>query len=270
MHKTCVLKTMKIKTFVVGYILALAIFLFAQRHTPATANSSLHAVIDLTHTISASNPAYENSKKPLFEAKTSATIEKDGYFGREISLPEHFGTHIDAPAHFVHGLWTVDQIPPERLRAPLVVLDIRSKAGNDADYQVSIDDISDWEKTNGQIPQGAVVVARTGWESRWNSSVRYRNADAKGILHFPGYSLEAARFLVEGRTVIGLGIDTLSIDYGPSKDFPVHKYTLSHSLYHLENVGNLGVVPPAGATVVVAPMKLEGGSGGPVRVLAMK
>jgi kynurenine formamidase len=270
MHEIRVFKKMKIKTFVVGYILALAIFLFAQRHTTATTNSTLHAVIDLTHTVSGSNPAYENSKKPLYEARTSATIEKDGYFGREISLPEHFGTHIDAPAHFVRGLWTVDQIPAERLRAALVVLDVRNKAEKDADYQVSIDDISDWEKANGQIPQGAVVIARTGWESRWNASTRYRNADAKGVLHFPGYSLEAARFLVEGRTVIGLGIDTLSIDYGPSKDFPVHKYTLSHSLYHLENVANLGVVPPVGATVVVAPMKLEGGSGGPVRILAMK
>src|SRR5262249_15712302 len=234
----------------------------------AVPSAALHAVIDLTHTVGETNPAYENSAKPLFEAKTSATIEKDGYFSREISLPEHFGTHIDAPAHFAPGLWTVDQIPAERLRAALAVLDVRSKAEQNADYQISIDDISEYEKANGQIPQGAVVIARTGWESRWNSSVRYRNADARGTLHFPGYSLEAARFLVEGRNVIGLGIDTLSIDYGPSKDFPVHKYTLSHSLYHLENVGNLGVVPPTGSTVVVAPIKLEGGSGGPVRVLA--
>jgi kynurenine formamidase len=270
MHKVRVFKEMKIKTFVVGYVLALAIFLFAQRHTTGSPDFGPRAVIDLTHTVGAKNPAYENSKKPLFEAKTTETIEKDGYFGREISLPEHFGTHIDAPAHFAAGLWTVDQIPSERLRAPLVVLDVRSKAEKDADYQISIDDISEWEKTNGQIPQGAVVMARTGWDSRWNSTGKYRNADAKGVLHFPGYSLEAARFLVEGRTVIGLGIDTLSIDYGPSKDFPVHKYTLSHSLYHLENVANLGVVPPVGITVVVAPMKLEGGSGGPVRILAMK
>jgi kynurenine formamidase len=265
-----VVKKMKIKTFVVGYILALAIFLFAQRHTPAAPNSGPHAVIDLTHAVSAANPGYENSSKPQFEAKTTATIEKDGYFAREISLPEHFGTHIDAPAHFVRGLWTVDQIPAERLKAALVVLDVRSKAENNADYQVGIDDISDWEKVNGQIPQGAVVLARTGWESRWNQASRYRNADSKGTLHFPGYSMEAARFLVEGRTVIGLGIDTLSIDYGPSKDFPVHKYTLSHSLYHLENVANLGLVPAVGETVIVAPMKLEGGSGGPVRLLAMK
>ena len=130
-------------------------------------------------------------------------------------------------------------------------------------------DIADWEKEHGQIPQAAVVVTRTGWESRWNSPKTYRNAEPKGTLHFPGYSQDAARFLVEGRNVIGLGIDTLSIDYGPSKDFPVHKYTLSHSLYHLENVANLAHVPPSGATLLVAPIKLEGGSGGPVRILAL-
>src|SRR5262249_18873368 len=99
-HKAYVFKKMKIKKFVVGYIMALAIFLFAQRHTEAVPSAALHAVIDLTHTVGENNPAYENSAKPLFEAKTSATIEKDGYFSREISLPEHFGTHIDAPAHF--------------------------------------------------------------------------------------------------------------------------------------------------------------------------
>ncbi len=97
----------------------------------------------------------------------------------------------------------------------------------------------------------------------------YRNADDKGVMHFPGYSQEAAKFLVEARNVLGLGIDTLSIDYGPSKDFPVHHYTLAHSLYHLENVANLDHAPPHGGIVVVAPAKLEGGSGAPVRILAL-
>jgi len=269
MGKLTIFGRMKIKTFVIGYILALAIFVFAQRHTIASPLSGSNAVVDLTHTVGPENPTYEPSQKAAFHIKTVATVEKDSYFAREICLPEHFGTHIDAPAHFAHGLWTVDQIPAERLRAPLVILDVRNKADHNADYQISPDDIAEWEKVNGQIPQGSVVIARTGWESRWNSANAYRNPDAKGVLHFPGYSEEAARFLVEGRNVIGLGIDTLSIDYGPSKDYAVHKYTLSHSLYHLENVTNLGEAPAAGALVVVAPMKIEGGSGGPVRVLAM-
>jgi kynurenine formamidase len=259
----------KLKTFVIGYVLALALFLFAQRHTPP-AQAGVSSVVDLTHAINGRVPTYEPGEHSSYRVKTVATIEKGGYFAREICLPEHFGTHIDAPAHFARGLWTVDQIPAERLLAPLAVLDVRAKVSRDSDYQVNVDDIADWEKANGQIPQGAVVIAHTGWESHWDSAKEYRNADAKGVMHFPGFSLEAARFLVEGRNAVGLGIDTLSIDYGPSQDFPVHKYTLAHSLYHLENVANLGLVPPAGATVVVAPAKLEGGSGGPVRILALK
>jgi kynurenine formamidase len=260
---------MRLKTFIVGYIVAVAVFLFAQRHNAASAPSVFGTPIDLTHIINGKIPAYEPEQNSAFRMKTVATVAKDSYFAREFSMPEHYGTHIDAPAHFIAGLWTVDQIPTERLLAPLVVLDVESKAKQTADYQVSPDDVADWEKAHGQIPQGAVVVTRTGWESRWNSPSEYRNADSKGTLHFPGYSPDAARFLVEGRNVIGLGIDTLSIDYGPSKDFAVHKYTLSHSLYHLENVANLQQVPASGAIVVVAPIKLEGGSGGPVRILAL-
>lgn len=260
---------MKIRTFVIGCVLALALFLFAQHHPEAAQPVVFHDVVDLTHTINEKVPTFEPAEKSPYHAKTVATIEKDKYFARDIALPEHFGTHIDAPAHFAWGTWTVDQIPPERLLAPLVVLDVSSNVQNNPDYQVSIEDIARWERTNGQIPLGSVVMARTGWESRWDSAKDYRNADAKGVLHFPGYSQDAAKFLVEGRKVVGLGIDTLSIDYGPSKDFSVHQYTLAHSLYHLENVANLDRVPVAGAIALVAPMKLEGGSGGPVRILAL-
>ncbi|HKN33831.1 MAG TPA: cyclase family protein [Terriglobales bacterium] len=260
---------MKWKTFVIGYALALAVLVFARQHTSPTHSSGFTTVLDLTHAVGGNTPGYEPKEKSGLRVKTIATPGKNGYLAREITLPEHFGAHIDAPAHLANGLWAVNKIPAERLVAPLVVLDVRANVEKNPDYQVSIDDIAAWEKANGQIPQGAVVIARTGWESHWNSVKNYRNADAKGVMHFPGYSTEAARFLVEGRNTIGLGIDTLSIDYGPSKDFPVHEYTLSHSLYHLENVANLGPVPEAGAMVVVAPMKLEGGSGGPVRIFAL-
>jgi kynurenine formamidase len=260
---------MKAKTFIVGCALALALLLFAQRHENSSPGSGFHSVVDLTHTIDAQTPTYEVSATPDYQAKNVATIEKDGYYAREISLPEHFGTHLDAPAHFARGLWTVDQIPPERLVAPLVVVDATAGAKGNPDYQVSVADVAKYEEAHGQIPANAVVIADTGWDSRWNSAKDYRNADARGVMHFPGYSLEAAKFLVEGRRVLGLGIDTLSIDYGPSKDFPVHHYTLSHSLYHLENVANLEHVPASGSTIVVAPMKLENGSGSPVRIFAL-
>jgi len=258
---------MKFRTFIVGCALALALLLFAQRHEGAQRIPEFRAVVDLTHTYNAQVPTYEASQQPAFQARTVATVEKDGYFARDISLPEHFGTHLDAPAHFVPRLWTVEQIPVERLVAPLVILSVETNAN--PDYQILVEDVSKWEHANGQIPESSVVIANTGWDARWNSAKDYRNPDAKGILHFPGYSLEAAKFLVEGRHVLGLGIDTLSIDYGPSKDFPVHHYTLSHSVYHLENVTNLEHVPASGGIVVVAPTKLEGGSGAPVRIFAL-
>lgn len=260
---------MKARTFIVGCALVLALLVFAEHRQNSASSPAFREVLDLTHPINAQVPTYELSDKPAFRATTVATIDKDGYFAREISLPEHFGTHLDAPAHFAPGLWTVDQIPPERFVASLVVVNATEGAKANPDYQVSVEDIARWEQAHGQIPPDAVVIANTGWGSRWNSVKDYRNADDKGVMHFPGYSLEAAKFLVEARNVIGLGIDTLSIDYGPSKDFPVHHYTLSHSLYHLENVANLDRTPSAGATIVVAPMKLEGGSGSPVRILAL-
>ena len=267
-HLTSV-KDMKAKTFIVGCALALALLLFAQRHQDSLQAPAFHLVVDLTHTLDAQTPTYEVSTRPVYQAKTVATIEKDGYSAREISLPEHFGTHLDAPAHFARGLWTVDQIPPERLVAPLVVVDVTAGVNGNPDYQVSVADVAKYEEVHGRIPTNAVVAAHTGWDSRWNSAKDYRNADANGVMHFPGYSLEAAKFLVEARNVLGLGIDTLSIDYGPSKDFPVHQYTLSHSLYHLENVANLEHVPVNGSIVVSAPIKLENGSGGPVRIFAL-
>jgi kynurenine formamidase len=238
------------RTLIVGYVLALALFLFGQRHPDASAPAEFHAVVDLTHSIATRALAYE-------PAKMSS------------SSPELFGTRIDAPAHFAHGLWTVDQIPTERLIAPLVVLDVSTNVEKHADYEISVEDIANWEQEHNQIPSGSVVFARTGWESRWHSVKAYRNADPKGTMHFPGYSSDAAKFLVEGRNTLGLGIDTLNIDYGPSKDFPVRQYTLAHSVYQLENVANLDRAPATGGMVVVAPTKLESGSSGPVRILAL-
>jgi kynurenine formamidase len=261
---------MKIQTFVIGCVLALALLLFAQQRRSETVESTgFHSILDLTHSINSKVPTYDPAEASDYKVETVATIAKDKYFARKISLPEHYGTHIDAPAHFARGLWTVDQIPPERLVAPLVVLDVSSKTKTNADYQLSVEDIADWEQVHGHIPQASVVMMMTGWESRWNSPKEFRNDDAKGVMHFPGYSVDAAKFLTEARGILGLGIDTLSVDYGPSPDFAVHQYTMAHSVYHLEGVANLSRLPASGSMVIVAPMKLEGGSGGPVRILAL-
>ena len=267
--RTSTLNLMKIRTFFIGCILAVTVLLFAHCGHSNIQPPGFTSVVDLTHALNARVPTFEATDKSPYQVKTLATVAKDRYFMRAFCMPEHFGTHLDAPAHFAEGLWTVDQIPPERLVSPLVVLDAVAEAKANADYQISVEDITAWEHVHGEIPPNAVVIANTGWDSRWNSAEEYRNADAKGVKHFPGYSREAAKFLVEGRKVNGLGIDTLSIDYGPSNDFAVHQYTMAHSIYHLENVANLDHVPASGAIVVAAPIKLEGGSGGPVRILAL-
>jgi kynurenine formamidase len=261
---------MKIHTFVIGCVLAIALLLFAQqRRIDPAMSGGFRTVVDLTHSINDKVPPYSMEESADYKVTTEAVIEKDKYFARKFSLPEHYGTHIDAPAHFARGMWTVDQIPPERLVAPLAVIDISKKAQANADYQLSVEDIADWEQAHGQIPGNAVVMLNTGWGARWNSIKDFRNADAKGVMHFPGYSVDAAKFLTEARAVLGLGIDTLSVDHGLSPDFAVHQYTMAHSVYHLEDVANLDSLPATGGIVIVAPMKLEGGSGGPVRILAL-
>ena len=186
-----------------------------------------------------------------------------------VTSSEQFATRMDAPSRLVQGSWTVDQIPAGRLVAPLVILDASASVKSNPDYEISVEDIVRWEQTNGQIPLGAVVMARTGWGSRWNSPKSYRNTDARGIMHFPGYTEDAARFLAEGRNALGLGIDTPNLQHGGSKTLAVNRYTLAHGLYVLTNVANLDRMPANGAVAMVAPMKLTGGSAAPVRILAL-
>ena len=227
------------------------------------------SVIDLSHVLNEHSPNWEGTEQSPFHVKVSGTVERDGYYTRTFTSPEHYGTHLDAPAHFARGMWTVDQIPAERLVRPLIVLDVRTQAASHPDYEISVQDIADWESRHGDIPNGAVVAAYTGWENRWSSPPAYRNAGPDGRPHFPGYSLEAATFLVKARNVVALGIDTMSVDPGASQTFPVHHLTAQESVYQLESIANLSQVPPVGATIVVAPIKLQDGSGGPARLLAL-
>ncbi|HZQ43802.1 MAG TPA: cyclase family protein [Acidobacteriaceae bacterium] len=219
---------MRIQTFVIGYVLALALLVFAKHRTEAAPAASFRGVVDLT-----------NSSTPLTQHK----------FVKQAS-----GTHIDAPAQFARGMWTVDQIPPERLIAPLVVLDVRANVQKDPDYRVSVEDIASWEQAHGDIPLGSVVMVRTG---------------ATSGSHLPAYSEDAAKFLVDGRNVLGLGIDTTSVDGRSSTKSPVHAYALAHSVYPLENVANLERLPPTGAVIVVAPQKVKDGTSGPARLFAL-
>jgi kynurenine formamidase len=224
-------------------------------------------VLDLSYAINEKLVAWPGDEK-VFEAKVNATIEKNGYFTRSFWMLEHYGTHLDAPAHFPPGKTTVDQIPVKQLFGPAAVIDVRAESSKDADHQLGAAGVEEWEKKHGRIPEGAIVLLRTGWASRWPDVQKYRNQDAKGKMHFPGFSVEAAKLLI-ARKVSGLGCDTLSIDYGGSEDFAVHHVSLGAGLYHLENLADLGELPETGAFLIVAPIKLEGGSGGAVRVFAL-
>lgn len=230
---------------------------------------AFRTIIDLTHSLNDKSPNWEGTAESPFHAKELGNIERDGYYSRTFSTQEHYGTHLDAPAHFAAGAWTVDQIPAERLVGPLVILDVRENVKGNPDYGVSVEDIDAWEQTHGHISPGAIVMAFTGWEERWQRQENFRNQQSDGLTHYPGFSLDAAKFLVQSRNVVGLGIDTMSVDLGATTDYPVHLFTSQLGIYHLENVANLAQVPAVGATVVVAPIKLEKGSGGPARVLAL-
>ena len=224
-------------------------------------------VLDLSYAINDKLVPWPGDAK-FFEAKVNASIEKNGYFTRSFWMLEHYGTHLDAPAHFPPGKTAVDQIPVKQFFGPAAVLDVRAESATDTDYLLSKSRIEEWEKRHGRIPQGAIVLLRTGWASRWPDVQKYQNQDAQGKMHFPGFGAEAAKLLID-RKVSGLGCDTLSIDYGASTDYVVHHLALGAGLYHLENLPDLSELPETGAFLVVAPIKLEGGSGGPVRVFAL-
>ena len=266
--------TLAVALFVALLMHANALPSFGQQKKTASPDDLLRGagtgatrVVDMTYAINGKLPAWPGDEK-TFEAQVIATPEKDGYFARSFWMLEHYATHMDAPAHFPPGKFTLDQIPVAHFFGPAVVIDVREEVGKDSDYHLSATRIEKWEAAHGRIPSGAIVMMRTGWASRWPDQARYRNMDANGAMHFPGFSVESAKLLI-ARGAVGLGIDTLSIDYGASKDFEVHHTDLPAGLYNLENLANLDQLPEAGAFLIAAPIKLEGGSGGPVRVFAL-
>lgn len=224
-------------------------------------------VLDLAYPINDKLVPWPGDQR-WFEAHVNASVEKNGYFTRSFWMLEHYGTHLDAPIHFPPGTIPVDKIPARQFFGPAVVVDAHREAQSNSDYELPLSRIFDWESRHGNIPQGAIVLLRTGWASRWPDRVRYRNQDAAGRMHFPGFSLDAVQVLIE-RSISGIGCDTMSVDFGASRDYAVHRLALGAGLYHLENLSDLSELPERGAFLVVAPIKLEGGSGGPVRVFAL-
>jgi kynurenine formamidase len=224
---------------------------------------------DLTHVFRAGFPIYGNP--PTFHPPSKRVLVRvrpDGFYGQEWTFWEHSGTHMDAPGHFIEGGRLSPQITLQELLVPLFVVDISAKAARNADAEVTIDDLRRAERRHGHIPKDALVAMYSGWESRVGSQAAFRNADASGTYHFPGWSGDAVRWLLDRRDITAIGVDTLSLDPGRSTTFDAHLTILRADKYGLENLANLSRVRARGATAHVGLIPWEDGSGGPARVWA--
>jgi kynurenine formamidase len=232
-------------------------------------------IVDLSHGYGEDTVFWPTAEP--FNLEVVAAGETDaGYYyaANNFTTSEHGGTHLDAPVHFARGRHTVDEIPLERLIGPAVVVDVSAKASANADYLVTVGDFEAFEATHGRIPDGALLLVRTGFSSRWPDAARYlgtaeRGPDAVANLHFPGIDPAAAKWLVAERTIHALGIDTASIDYGQSTLYETHRTLFEANIPGFENLNALDQLPPTGAFVVALPMKIKGGSGGPLRAIAI-
>ena len=231
--------------------------------------------VDLTHPFSSKTLYWPNNPKgftmdTLFEGETNK-----GYYYSSYSFyaPEHGGTHLDAPIHFAEGKKTVDELDLESLTGNAVVIDISAKARDNRDYQATVEDVLDWEKTNGPLDPNTIILFRTGYGKYYPDAMKYFGTDKHGeeaipLLHFPGISTDLALFLMKSRKVKAVGIDTPSIDYGQSNDFHVHRILLKENIPIFENVANLDKLPARGIYIIALPMLLEDGSGAPLRIIA--
>jgi kynurenine formamidase len=229
-------------------------------------------LIDLTHKFDKTTIYWPTNKH--FELKTSYKGKTEGgywYESNDYSASEHGGTHVDAPVHFAEGKWSVDQIPLNNLIGKGILVDVSKNALGNPDYLITREDFEEWEKLHGQILPGTIVLVRTGWESFWPDKKKYLGTDKPGDvpnLHFPGFSEGAARFLSNERKVSAIGLDTPSLDYGQSKSFMAHQVFGESNTPGFENLNNLKLLPAKGFKVIALPMKISGGSGAPLRIVA--
>ncbi|MEP1537144.1 MAG: cyclase family protein [Paracoccaceae bacterium] len=232
---------------------------------PALADG--HAsVVDMTHVYDETFPTYFGA--PGITMEQPFNFKDNGFNLMQLSINEHTGTHIDAPLHFSADGQSVDEIPVANLVVPLCVVDIAGKAQDDADAQVTPDDIKAWIAANGDIPDNACVAMHSGWAGKTGGD-GYRNLGSDEKMHFPGFHVEAAQMLIENTNAVAIAVDTLSLDHGPSADFATHYSWLPTNRYGIENLKGLDQVPASGATLIVGAGTHRGGTGGPCRIFAM-
>jgi len=248
------------------FIISISLFPFFQ---------SKKRIVDLTYAFDANSVYWPTAEAFKLETDAEGMTEKGYYYSAyRYSAAEHGGTHLDAPVHFAKGRNSSDQIPLEQLIGDGLVVDVTAKCANDPDYLVSVADLQGWEKSNGKISAGSIVLLRTGFGKFYADRKKYlgtdeRGADAVAKLHFPGLDPAAAKWLIENRSIKAVGLDTASIDRGQSTLFESHRTLFEKNIPAFENVANLEQLPVKGFTVIALPMKIKGGSGGPLRIIAM-
>jgi kynurenine formamidase len=232
-------------------------------------------MVDLSHTYDTTTVFWPTAESFRLE-KVADGVTPGGYYyaANNFFSSEHGGTHVDAPVHFARGAQTVDQIPIERLLGAAYLIDVRDQATANADYQVSVEDITRTETAQGPIPRDAIVLIRTGFSTRWPDPARYlgtaeRGQGAVANLRFPGLHPDAAKWIVANRPIKAIGLDTASIDYGQSTLFESHRILYAANIPAFENLTALERLPSTGAYVIALPMKIGGGSGAPLRAIAI-
>jgi kynurenine formamidase len=232
-------------------------------------------IVDLSHPFDAQTVYWPTEEGFKLEKEHDGLTDKGYYYAaNKFCAPEHGGTHIDAPRHFAISANTVDQIPLDQLFGNGIVIDVIKQCEANRDYLVTVDDFTNWEKQNGQIPDGSIVLLRTGFAKYWPDRIKYMGTDERGAgavakLHFPGLSPDAARWLTTTRSIKAIGLDTPSIDFGQSTLFESHQILFAKNVPAFENVADMSALPAQGFSVIALPMKIGGGSGGPLRIAAI-
>ena len=246
-----------------------------QQTTPAAAAAATRRYVDLSHDLSSQAIFWPTGETFRLDTVADGVTDQGYYYAsNNYSGNEHGGTHIDAPVHFAQGRWTVDQIPLDRLIGNAVVVDVSAASATNPDYQVSVADFTAWEQAHGQLEPDLIVLIRTDFSRRWPDAATYmgtseRGAAAVAKLHFPGLHPDAATWLAETRKVKAVGLDTASIDFGQSTLFESHRILYARNIPAFENLTALDQLPARGATVYALPMKIKGGSGSPLRAVAV-